>query len=516
VELEDAKELWGLDIFLTQRMIMKRHGPAVKSITIGPAGERLSRIAIIATETSNAAGQGGFGAVMGSKNLKAVTVKGEGGVRIADPESFMEINKDIRNLSPEYVPPPNFTGLRPERYKVKYNACGGCAAGCRSRIVIDVPGRVHPGLNTALTTCVEERWLQKGWGFIDSKYAYSYPELPKDMPQLKDLEAAFEAKVLADKYGLNMWELTVGLVPWLNLCKNAGIITEKDLGIPLELEKGEFWSTLFQKIAYREGIGAILAEGLVRATAKLGKGDRYVPHVAHGYVEGAVLGRGFAGCEDRLPFPFWIITALAFSTDSRDPSMPSAVLVGWDDFHDLRTNMPIERSREISKRVYGTEKTVDPTYEYKACRTIWHQNRAAVEDMLVLCSWKFPILINRRTRSDFGDTALESRLFSAATGIDASEADLDKVGERIFNLERAIMVREGRDRNYDVNCGVIKYLKDRPDTDGIRLDEDRFLKSLDEYYFLRGWDISTGWPKEEKLLELGLEDVSDQLKKSFY
>jgi aldehyde:ferredoxin oxidoreductase len=94
-----------------------------------------------------------------------------------------------------------------------------------------------------------------------------------------------------------------------------------------------------------------------------------------------------------------------------------------------------------------------------------------------------------------------------------SEAELDKVGEKIFNVERAIMVKEGRSKEYDLNCGVVKYLRDRPDTEGIRLDEDKFTKALEELYTLRGWDTGTGWPTKAKLQELRLKNIVKELEK---
>jgi aldehyde:ferredoxin oxidoreductase len=75
------------------------------------------------------------------------------------------------------------------------------------------------------------------------------------------------------------------------------------------------------------------------------------------------------------------------------------------------------------------------------------------------------------------------------------------------------MVREGRSKEYDLNCGVVKYLRDRPDTEGIRLDEDKFAKALVELYTLRGWDSGTGWPTKAKLQELGLKNIVEELEK---
>ena len=505
-EIKDARGLWGLDTFDAQKTIIGEYGPDVSVITIGPAGENLSRIAIIANETENAAGQGGFGAVMGSKKLKAIALKGSGGVRVADPKRLMETARRIDKLLGQRTSMP---GSFSEKYSQKRVACQGCPRSC-GRMLLNIPGRVQAVPMSANMTCVETRWVEEGWGIPHRGYKNSYPELPKKTPSIKDVESGFEAKVVGDRYGLNMWEMTIGLVTWLKLCVEAGIITEEDIGMPLELHKGEFWSELFRKIAYREGIGDVLAEGLPRAADILGKGHQYLPHVAHGYAEHWV-GRGI---QSALEFPFWTISALVWATDSRDP---------FSDHHrsyslgSLGSDNPTpylsdEQARAISKRLYGSEKTSDPTYEYKAMRVIWHQNRCCVDESLVLCEkGGFPMISSSVTRDGFGYPAAESDLFSAVTGVEMSEAELDRIGERIFNLERAIMMREGRSKEYDIKCGVVKYMKERPDRDGIRLDEEKFLKSLDEYYQLRDWDVATGRPRRERMEELGLKDIAQEL-----
>lgn len=377
-------------------------------------------------------------------------------------------------------------------------------------MLLDIPGRVQTTPSSSKVTCVETRWLQEGWNIPHRDYRNSYPELPKKTPYIEDVESGFEAKVLGNKYGLNMWELTLGLVSWLKLCIEHGVITEEDMGMPLELHRGEFWSELFRRIACREGIGDILAEGLPRAADILGKGHRYLPHVAHGYAEHWV-GRGI---QSALGFPFWTISALIWATDSRDPFSDHhrAYSLGSSGTDNSPTHLSSEQAKAISRRLYGSEKTLDPDYGHKAQRAIWHQNRCCVDESMVLCEFGgYPVITSSVTEDGFGYPEAERDLFSAVTGIEMDEAELDRVGERVFNLERAIMVREGRSKEYDIQCGVVKYMKERPDRDGIRLDEEKFLKSLDEYYKLRGWDTTTGRPKREKLEELGLSEVAQEL-----
>lgn len=527
-EIMDGNRLWGIDTYSSQKLLVEEHGSEAVAITIGPAGEHLSRIAIIANETENAAGQGGFGAVMGSKNLKAIVVKGKGPVTVAEPKRFLKAYKRITRLISHRGATIDLCGaqikslvksklnLYQGKYKQKLMACSGCPAACApglARVILNVPGKVYPYLNTSVNTCVETRWIGgtgnqyetgKGWGIPHPDYKQHYPELPQDMPVL-DFESGFECAVLGNKYGVNMWEVTLGIVPWLKLCVDAGLLTEKDLGMKIDIGSGAFWCEILRKIAYRVGIGDSLAEGTSRAADILGKGHKYLTHMAHGYVE-HIVGRGI---QSALPFPLWVTTALIWATESRDPvsEIHSATRI------NTRRGLTEAQARAISKKVYGTDKTVDPSYESKALRAIWHQNRGCMKDSLVLCDTVYPMVTSRMTKDYSGYTSAESELFSCITGKEMSEAELDKVGERIFNVERAIMVREGRSKDYDINCGVIKYLRDRPDTEGIKLEEDKFTKALEELYTLRGWDTGMGWPTKAKLQELGLKDIVKELEK---
>lgn len=528
VEVRDASSLWGVDTYSTQQLLVREHGSDAVAITIGPAGEHLSRIAIVANETENAAGQGGFGAVMGSKNLKAIVVHGTLPLNIASPSRFLEVYSAIHRFISKKGAKVDLCGARVEtlvkpqldlylgKYSQKLAGCAGCPVACApglSRILVNVPGKVYPTLNTSVKTCVESRWIggtgdhyrsRKGWGIPHPDYHQEYSALPQDLPVL-DFEAGFECAVVGNKFGLNMWEITLGLIPWFHLCHKKGLLTATDVGMPIKLDDGAFWCELLRKIAYREGIGDALAEGMPRAAQILGTGREYLTHIAHGFVE-HIVGRGI---QTTLPFPDWITSALIWATESRDPvsELHSSTRISTS------RGLTPQQARVLSQQIYGTEKTVDPTYEYKAPRAIWHQNRGCAKDSLVLCDAVYPIVSSEMTEDRSGFTAAESELVSAITGIELSESDLDHIGERIFNLERAIMVREGRSKEYDLNSGVMTYLHTRPDTDGIYLEKSLFTQSLDEFYQLRGWDIATGWPTESTLKRLNLSSVAFELNK---
>jgi len=479
-EIRDGQKLWGLDTFATQKKLMKEHGEDSQTICIGPAGENMVRIAAIHHGIESAAGQGGFGAVMGSKNLKAITVKGTEGVPIAKPREFIRICRYVKKFTRGPRKPPEDISLQIKACTMSCNMLE-----CGLRIYKKVKGRFYPKTYTGAVHCCSPAYLR-----------------------FKPWEAGFEAAQLADMYGINHWEIVLGFTGvgrWLNKCVEKGLITEKDLGMPINLESGTFWSEILKKIAYKEGIGKVFAEGVPRSADILGKGHEYLPHVAHGY-ETHWDGHLFGGPR----YPYWIVAALQWAMDSRDPLVHcyAQKITYWTSRPGA--SVTIDQLKAIGKRLYGSELAVDPesNYEYKAQPTIWHQNRLAIDDSIPVCDQIFPIIFSKDSPDGFGDTSIEAKLLSAATGIEVSEEELDQIGSRIYNLERAIMVREGRTRKDDES--VIPYFK-KPDRAGIRLNVEKFRALMDEFYDLRGWDRETGWPKRETLEKHDLKDIADKL-----
>jgi len=482
-EFRDASGLWGLDTFATQRKLIEEHGRGVQTVCIGPAGENLVRIACVQHGIENAAGQGGFGAVMGSKNLKAITIKCSRGVPIARPEEFIQLCRYAQKVAHMPEEPPADRVLRRKACGI---ACSLLACGAGGlNVYRNVEGKFHPFRYTGAVMCASGAYLR-----------------------FQPWEAGFEAAQLANMYGINHWEIVLGFTGtgrWVNKCVEKGLVTEKDLGMSIDLESGTFWSELLRRIAYKEGIGKVFAEGVPRAADILGRGHDDLPHVGHGYET------HWDGHLYNAPkYPYWIVAALQWAMDSRDPLVHcyAEEITYWT----ARSGAPVsvEQLKAIGKRLYGSELAVDPKshYEFKAQPTIWHQNRLAVNDSVPVCEEIFPTIYSRLSPDGFGDTALEAKLLSAATGVDFTEEGLDFAGSRVYNLERAIMVREGRTRADDE--AVIPYFH-KPDPAGIRLNIGRFRALMDEFYELRGWDPKTGWPRRETLEEHDLTDVADKL-----
>lgn len=498
VEIKDANKLWGLGAYGTQQELQKEYGKSIRSLVIGPAGEHKSRIAVLLTDNSNAAGQGGFGGVVGSKNLKAISVKGSQSVRIAHPDELLEIRAEI---SPKNSKNPvkvdtkfEYDGhivenIAYQQYRV---ACThACPKKCMS-VFKDVPRSTRPGLHNTQIGCIGTMII--GW-----ENCMTWKDtIPIKWPLWnQNLERGLEALELINEYGLNKYELLGGMIPWIAMAAHEGILTEKDFGFPINADDPEWWVKILHMIAYREGFGDILSEGTTRAINILGK-DKYGETIYTGYrgygtkempttislqeAWGYAAHYSGRGINASLPYPDWLLRALTWMTQSRDSNN--------DTHHRDRT----EWMEEFKKDPYRGE--MGPWM------AIWDENRSELKCALTLCDWAFPMPYI---------PSAEARLYSAVTGIDTSEEEMDKIGERLKNMQRAILIRN-HDRTRSVEVGEILPFFKKPDgTQGISIDEDEFAVMVDHYYEQRGWDRMTGWPTRNKLAELNLQDVANEL-----
>ncbi len=489
VELRDASSLWGLGTYDTQIRLKEMHGKNVRALVIGPAGERCSRIAILLTDTENAAGQGGFGGVAGSKNLKGICVRGTGKVRIAHPQELLRLRQEL-------APAPKKNPVDRARHwdydkepvenvpypRNKTSCTHACDRSCWQEFR-DVPRKTRPGLHAGRWECIGRYAI--GWRH---PMQYEWPLW------WQGFEGGFEATEMINQYGLNEWELLGGMVPWLVMGDREGVLTDKrfDAIKPIAADDPEWWMRFLKIVAYREGIGDLLAEGVTRAIHELGA-EQYGETIYHGrrkYPTRIHLQEawGYAGhwsgreINAVREFPHWLLEALVWMTATRDP---------LDDTH-IRAKP--EWMSEFNNAPYESSKGPEIA--------IWNEHRSELKSSLTLCDWSFPI----PTRSD-----AESLLFSAVTGIEVDEKGLDTLGERNKNMQRALLVRN-YDRCRDIEVNEIMPWFKRPDaTRGIAIDEDKFNGLVDTYYSLRGWDKRTGRPTRATLERLGLHDIADAL-----
>jgi aldehyde:ferredoxin oxidoreductase len=515
VEFLDGRPLWGKGTMETQKTLMAGLGSNVRILTIGQAGENLSRIATIATETNSAAGQGGFGAVMGSKNLKAIAVQGNGAVHLAHPDLFTgrckaiaeEARTGSRFADGELEP------QRVQQFKQRWQACTqqcGMRCGTACRYYAEVRGPVTGELLAGQFHCVANFFPGIPNSFYDWELAF---------------EAAFEARHLSDNYGLNQWDLLLGIVPWLRLCQAAGLIGELN-GRPMNWNDPDFWAFFLHSVAQREGVGDALAEGGCRAPALLGFGQELAKSLYPAWGSaGHWDGHGDRG--NRIVYPFWLVSALQWAVDVRDPFSSShgytTLTMHWSKFLEER-GLSWEIIKAAGRQLYGSEKAVDPEsdYEDKEIPAVWHGHRSVLKDSLTVDDNVFPMILSYNhpdglaRAGDMLGPDFEYHLFTAATGVELTREAFDRACERVFNLERAIQVRNfGRQRADDET--VLPYFEEEEWWENPllgekrRLERDRFLPLLDRFYRLRGWDLERGRPTWAKLSQLGLGDVAVEL-----
>lgn len=522
-ELRDAKELWGTGSLDTQRVLTREHGADVRVLAIGQAGESLCRISIIATGTGSAAGQGGFGAVMGAKRLKAVAVRGTQGVPLANPDAFSDCTLSIAKelhapcASPRHGRRNWGKATDPDHpYGERFMACTQqCASPtcALSRYYSNVPGVLHPEKEySGIIACASTMFAgQQGKQSYDWKVGF---------------QAGFELAQISHDYGINHWELCVGMVPWLRKCHREGLLRDLD-GHAIDFDSPQFWDTLLHKMVYREGIGDALAEGGVRAAKILGMGEELIPEF---YAAWGFAGHwdGRAECNP-IVFPYWLVSALQWAVSSRDPMGNghgyAQNIMGWSPALSPEDGLDWETLADVGAKVYGTRQAVHPEsgYEAKAYPAVWHGHRSMVKDSVTVDDQMYPRIYSHLTADHFARAAngmegplFEYHMFKLATGMEISADEFDQMAERAFNVARALEIRNW-DRSRDVDEQVIPYFEQIENWSNpligerLGLDREQFGKLLDEYYTLRGWDPKTGRPTRGKLEQLGLSDVADEL-----
>jgi aldehyde:ferredoxin oxidoreductase len=534
-EILDATRLWGLDTYQAQQIIWKLHGPKTRIMVIGKAGENRSRIACILTDSGDASGQGGFGGVMGSKNLKAIAVRGTGSVTVARPKDLMEIIHSVQSLFSRK--PFRGNPYQPEEKNFKYNIWGGgYGRGSLSLLpgeLFDLCNDPSSGYSQNPDGCfacpVSCRSHVKGPDIINGvafcAQSYMYLESMVHQPEKGYSKITWQAAKLADLLGINAYEL-MAIIPWLSDCYREKLITEEGTGLPLkEIGSWKFISTLLQKIANREGFGDLLAEGGQRAAAKLGgKAEKlsqmYYPRTGKfaGYREHWVYLGGF-------PTGYAVpALALMWVLDNRDAMVShSFISMLWGAAFTVGQNaltaVPekiIPVLKPVMKAVYGSEKAaefVQPdgkglNWKWAAPVVKRYHEHSLLKDSYIVCDILFPYLFNANSADHIGDTSLESRLYSAVTGEELNEEESYRKGEMLSTLERALAVRDGRTRQDDILHGIYFEKEDAGGRKYLREDLER---SKSDYYRLMGWDVKSGTPTRSTLERLGLKDVAEGL-----
>ncbi|NIO06413.1 MAG: hypothetical protein GTO13_23225 [Proteobacteria bacterium] len=535
VELLDATRLWGLDTYQTQQRIWEIHGRNARVMTIGPAGEKKSRIAIILSDTGDASGQGGFGGVMGSKNLKAIVLRGTGHVQVARPKQLMEVVQYVNKLFTRKS--ANGDPFTPEEPGFKYNIWGGGygrgSLGEAPGELLDLMNDPSSGYSRVLDGCfacpVICRAHVKGPDIVNGvafcAQAYMYMESTVYDYEKGYSKVTWQAAKMADLFGINAYDV-MAIIPWLDDCYRDDILTEDDTGLPLdEIGSQRFIYELLRRMAHREGFGNLLAEGGQRAAMKIGgeaqkrmemyytRAGRFGGYREHwGYLGGFPTGHALS------------YLALLWAVDNRDVFSSHNLMsqlwgAAFTIGQDARTAIPEDLTpilKPVMKYAYGSERAAEfITEDGKGLNWDWaarvvkrHQERTLLKDSYTVCDIPFPFIFNANTKDHVGDTSIESKLYSAVTGIDMSEEDSYKRGDMLSTLERAIACRDGRTRDDDV---LFEKYYTNLDAAGRKYNREDLERAKDEFYQLCGWDAATGIPTRNKLEKVDLKEVADDL-----
>jgi len=485
-EIRDAGHLWGLDIGDSQEVIRKELGDRlVRTAQVGRAGERMVRFACVINDLKHSAGRVGMGAVMGSKNLKAVAARGHGGPGAADPEKLKELtrwlvdnleekkgrmhefgtgavmtehvlsgNLPVRNFRDGDFPNVEAISAQAvkETVRIRMESCYFCPVRCKKVVRVEEPWAVDP--------------------------IYGGPEYETlaalgSNCGIDDLKAICKANELCQRYTLDT--ISTGCtIAFAMECYEKGMITKKDTGgINLTFGNPEAMVETVELIAKREGIGDLLAEGTMRAAEKIGKGSEKLAV----HVKGEEVPMHDPRLKRGLGLGYCVAPTGADHCNNLHDAGPES-LPSFGIFE------PVPREdlgpRKVRLFVYTVE-------------------LGALDNCLLLCDfvpWS-------------EDQTVE--IVRAVTGWDSNLWELMKVGERSINMARAFNRREGFTRKDD-------WLPDRffhPPTSGplskTAVDPEKLENAKSLYYKMMNWD-QEGTPTRAKLEELDIGWVADKLK----
>ncbi len=532
-QLMGADHIWGKDTYDTTDLLKKDFGNDISVLAIGQAGENLVKFACPIGDYSHAAGRSHAGCVMGDKKLKAIAVRGTKQVELADRIKFHEAVIEATDRINAYPDKGERRKIGSHSSRFKLNAQRGLLRTgnyAEQDLPVDhdfygLPASIEENViynpNSFGYNCVMAQYygcdLEAdvrsgpyagvklggiGYSHVGQVFGGAYG--------IKTYPAMFKCKELCNRYGMDSVNPTIIAIELFE----KGILAKEDVdGLDLRVGNEKDIMEMFRKIAHREGFGNILAEGADGAARLIGKGsERYaptikrhqIPYFRH-YRTGAAQNFGnltnTRGGDD-----------LNSSHTINDPeSFPDwAEEKGWtkEQYLDWLVNF-LDIFPEEKEKIYGTPPRLEfldkKSFEGKARLVVWFEHIASITNSLGTCLAASSMFLS------LGPTVL-AKLYSACTGWEVTPRELMKIGERITNLMKAYNVRAGLSRKDDdyparyyedpVNGGPTK------GSVAMRKDTDRML---DEYYEIRGWDIKTGIPTREKLIELGLGDVAEEI-----
>lgn len=493
--IKDASDLWGKDAYVTEDMLKEKEGSKVEALTIGQAGEQLVRFANIQTRKKSYLGRGGFGAVMGSKNLKGITVKGSKNVEVHDPEGLKELNRVINKKMVDVM------ATKPEQFKIKvlgtamatalFAPQGNLPVKNYSLSELDFP----TGIKNIGGMSYVESLDAKPWPCLycviqchnkvdvkDGKYMYSGkgPEYESFAMMgfnlmIDDMQAVAYAGELANYYSLDTISLG-SVLAWAMESYEKGVLTKKDTyGIDLTWGNGDAVIEMIKKIVFREpGLGYALGEGSGYAAEQYGNNSK----------DWAVQMKGqeIAAHNWRAQY----ISALNYCTGvaagpNHERSNSQHIWVG----HILLPEWGIDHVENEERWSWDRASERNAKF-HDYCNVI---NSAVHCKFQEFTAYNLTDLLNT---------------INGVTGLDWNQEDLRRCGERITTLQKLLNIRYGWKKQDDFNYPK-RFME--PVDKGVAAN--RIPEGLDDaildYYREREWD-QNGIPTENLLNRLGMEN----------
>lgn len=486
VEICDAGTLWGKGSHETVGLLNNEYGGPLGVISIGQGGENLVKFAITFIDRCAHLGRGGLGAVFGSKNLKAIIARGSKGITVADRKSYRALVEHLYGRMRNYPMIKDyqkygflmFVGPTPEakeaylQLKKARIACVSCPIGDKELF------EVREG---------------KYRGF--TKYTGGPPPF--------DSGESMKLNDILDQYGLDLFEVDA-LLKFADELHQRGVLTEDRLGTAgIDFDDFDALSEWYRKIAYREGFGDVLADGLKDVLQEYGEG---IEEFAPAEVKGMIAYQGITG-----PVYSDLFGTFEFGM-AVHPRGPHASSGGSSPLYFTR-GRPAGWVKGHLDRMGAPQDAIDRMYTSKEGMAVnvgrmekYSQQWLLTCDCLGTCS--------RGQIARFYSSSLQAELYSAVTGFETSREDLTQAAERAFNLLKAINVREGfgrKDDRFPERWFGEKKHKDYYEQ--VDITREVAYGLLDDYYDEMGWDIETGIPTKSKLTELRLDYVIEDAEK---
>ena len=518
IEIRDASSLWGKTVTETQWVIRKElNDEEIKSAVIGPAGENLVRFANVMTGIKNSGGRTGMGAVMGSKNLKAVAVRGTMDIKIAYPTDALNYNKRFIdqivsskvNQTQAILGTPfiwgatnSWGGIRTRNFQ--YNQCeysDDIEPERIDEIATETMGPYH------MASCFGcQVHCRAQYKIPSGPYAGKYDEGPEYTsqgafgaePDCKNAVTILTGNHLVDQYGMDNLE-TGSIISWAMELYELGILSKKETdGLDLRFGNDEALLEMIHRICFRKGwLGDTLADGGISASEKIGKNS----------FDYLIQVKGLSNLHsDERATP---ALALGIATASR----------GSDHLRSRPAIDLYHLPEEVLRKIYGSPipyegalSSEHTSYVGKAWMVFWQENCYMGVDCLGIC--KYHTMFLGATHPNFEDWP---KVLYYNTGLEMTPEEIWEIAERCNNIERLFNLREGLKRD-DLKKGDTlnhRYFDEpctrgAPEVIGAKIDRKKFKKMIDEYYEHHKWD-ENGVPTPETLKRLGLDKEPSHL-----